>query len=473
LAQSDRDGQQPSLVFTDEDLDALFSSRLNAQLLALSKDGFLNPRHSLLETEPNLPIAPDLVAPRTANGLFTRKTGALAGAAIAVVAGTSLIQSTSHPADYTGKTQLLVEPPTNSQPSARSAATQVKPAAPSIDYATQVQILWSPKLLSPVVKHLQSQYPDLNYDRLAQNLEITHEDGAKTLEISYRDTDPQKVQVVLKQVTQAYLQYSQICQTKACRALQFVEQRLPQVQRQVQLVQQKLAQFQQHYGTNNPDQLGKQLLQRRDGLAQRQSQLNIQAAEVSSRYAVLQRQLGLAADNAGANPLLQQNAHYNQLLQQLQSDADRLATELAHPQADPKTIQILQQRYQQDVVQLSQAAQETVLRSSLGQHSQSQPDDEPAKIRVRTLLQWVDAAHQMHTIQITQRAIAQAEKLLSIQVQQWAVLARQYSEIQQELEAATGTLALYQTRQADFKAQIEPPVSWKVISPPVMQFASH
>jgi uncharacterized protein involved in exopolysaccharide biosynthesis len=97
----------------------------------------------------------------------------------------------------------------------------------------QIQVLWSPKLLAPVVQQLQTQYTDLNYDTLAQKLDITHRDGDKTLEIRYQDPDPQKVQAVLEKVSHAYLQYSQQCRSNLCRELQFVEQRLPQIQKQV------------------------------------------------------------------------------------------------------------------------------------------------------------------------------------------------------------------------------------------------
>src|SRR5579883_1246378 len=113
---------------------------------------------------------------------LNRRTWALAGAAIATVAGTSLVQMANQPAQYEGKFQLLVEPGTVASTQANTPSHAKALPAPSLDYATQIQVLWSPKLLAPVVQQLQTQYADLNYDTLAQKLTITHRDGTTTLD---------------------------------------------------------------------------------------------------------------------------------------------------------------------------------------------------------------------------------------------------------------------------------------------------
>jgi len=425
----------------------------------------------------NAAIAPP-VAARTQPGFFNRRTGALAGAAIATVAGTSLIRLADQPATYEGKFQLLVEPAgtteSTAQAAAQSAAQQATLAAPSLDYASQMQVLWSPKLLAPVVQQLQTQYADLTYETLSQKLEITHQDGEKTLSIAYQDTDPKKVQAVLDTVSQTYLQYSQACRKSLCRELNFVEQRLPQLKTQVTIAQQNLQQLQQRYDIREPQALGQQLSQRSSVLLQQRQDLQIRLTEARTQLAILQSRLG-QPDGLAAQ-WLSQNDRYRLLLSQFQAIADQLAVELARPQPDATRLQTLKQRYQQVSVQMTEAAQQPIaaqLTQAISDFQANKTTDYAQVSRQQTVLEWVTAANQVQLLEISQQAIVQTEAHVNQQIKAWAVLSRQYDELNLELKFATDNLDLYEAKRAELQTFVQPKSGWQLAEAPAVEQISH
>jgi uncharacterized protein involved in exopolysaccharide biosynthesis len=409
------------------------------------------------------------------SSLFNRRTGAIAGAAIATVAGTGLIRLADQPATYEGKFQLLVESAGTIEPTAQTAANQAAIAAPSIDYASQIQVLWSPKLLSPVVQQLQSQYADLTYDTLSQKLDIAHRDGEKTLELTYQDTDPKKVQAVLENVSQAYLQYSQACRTSLCRELDFVERRLPQLQQQVAVAQQNLQTLQQQHGISEPTALGQQLSQRLTVLTQQRQDLQIRLTEVRTQAAILERRTG-QTETGQVKQALSQNDRYQALLSQFQTIAEQLTVELTRPQPDSTTLQALKQRYQQVSAQMTQAAQQPIaakLAQAIADFQANKTTDYTAVTHQQTLLEGVTAATQVQALTISQQAIAQTEEPIKQQIKQWAALARHYDELNLELKFATDNLNLYETKRAALKQSAPAQTRWQLTEAPAIEQVSH
>ena len=444
---------------------------------------------SLLELEANQPQPPieavpldwgnAAISPQKSSSLFNRRTGALAGAAIALVGGATLVQLANQSDQYEGKFQLLVESGAETTVPVTQANAQATRSTPTIDYASQIQVLWSPKLLTPVVQQLQTQYTDLNYDTLAQKLDITHRDDDKTLEIRYQDPDPQKVQAVLEKVSHAYLQYSQQCRTNLCRELQFVEKRLPQIQKQVGVAQQNLQTLQQRHGMTEPTALGQQLSQRSDVLTQQRQALQIRLIEARTQLAILQQRSGqprLSPTDADlAEQALTRNDRYQALLAQLRTIADQLAVELARPQPDSATLQPLKQRYQVISAQMTEAAQAPIARQlaqAIADFQIGKTTDYTAIVQQQNLLEWVTAATQVQVLTLTEQVIAQTSGHVQQQIKQWAVLARQYAELNLELKFATDNLNLYTAKRTELQQFMTPRTNWQLTTAPTVEQVS-
>ena len=423
---------------------------------------------------------------------FNWEAGLLVSTAIAAVASSYLIPVDHYLAKYEGNLQLSLEPKEENASRSNSGNAQVEIPAISIDYETQARILWSPKLISPVIARLQKQYPDLSYDRLSHNLKITHPEGSRTLEISYKDTDTQRTRAVLEQLSQAYLKYSQESPGNNDSALQFVEKRVPELKREVAQIQEKMRQFQQQHGLADPDALGQQLAQQSNALTQQQQDLQSQLLEARTAYAVLEQRLAESfeqvpehqSENQYKNQLLesqrlesqrlesqllnQPNPDYQELLNQFQLTATQLTVERIRPESDLEANrakqQALERQYQQLSEKLSQAIQQPLSERLAQINSGSSPENSQGANRLERLMELKVTDNQVRMLEISLGAIVQTKAQLGNRIKQWAGLARQYDQLQLELQITTNKLNLSLAKQAELQTFIQ--AAWQVIAPP-------
>ncbi|HEY9626082.1 MAG TPA: hypothetical protein V6C84_02165 [Coleofasciculaceae cyanobacterium] len=412
---------------------------------------------------------------RLLSQVFNRRTGAFVGVAIAAVAGSRLVQVEPHATEYEGKLQLSLEPKAgNTGQSSLASATNGSVPTPSIDYETQARVFWSPKLLSPAIADLQQKYPDLTYERLTRDLKITHPEGTKNLEIRYQGTDAQKTQVVLEKLSEVYLKYSQDAPTNSNTALQFIAERLPQLQEQVARAEEMMQEFPRQYGMENPDQLGQRLSEQSNALRQQQQDLLNQLIEAHTSYAVLQRQLDAHSEHLAENQrlenrqaesqlLAQQSPRYQELLTEFQSIALQLVTARSEVGFEPSAERQLEQQYQQLSEELAEAAQQSLV-DRLTQMTAADAVDYQEINRLEALISLKAAENQVRMIEISYEAIAQTRVSLGDKIKQWAGLARQYDALELEVQLATDKLNVSLAKQAELQTFIQS--AWQVIAPP-------
>ena len=139
---------------------------------------------------------------------------AVFGVTTVVTAGVYLWTINQTP-EYKGSFQILVESPN---------LTEIEDSLPvennqALDYNSQVEILQSPKLMSEIIKTIQTRYPEMTYDSLFNQktgqtywkpdiLSIKPLKNTRIVEVSYQDSEPQKVQFILEKVAEGYLKYS-------------------------------------------------------------------------------------------------------------------------------------------------------------------------------------------------------------------------------------------------------------------------
>src|SRR4028118_326025 len=99
-----------------------------------------------------------------------RRLFIIAGVAIAVSSGVAAKVLKQVP-NYEGKFQLLIGPVSGdkvdklTQSLGQSADFQVE----GPDYETQIQVLWSPQVMSPIVNKIKARYPDIDYNTLRRD----------------------------------------------------------------------------------------------------------------------------------------------------------------------------------------------------------------------------------------------------------------------------------------------------------------
>lgn len=394
-----------------------------------------------------------------------RRAPVMAAAALVlggISGGLIVWKAKATPATYKGSFRVLVEPVTAegrlaklsllAQTGNNTGASEISrlgvDSSDLVDYETQIRVLTSPKLMAPVVKQLQARYPEISYNSLTNQLEIARvsydkdgkQQGTKILAVAYSDRDPNKINYVLEQLSNAYLKYSlQERLTSLNQGVQFIDDQLPALQKRVDLLQGQLQKLRQQYTLNEPETTGRSLTEQSQRLKEQRDDVQAQLAQIKSNYETRQRQL--TADNTISVLSDERNqlGTYNELTSQLQKTEAQLALQSSRFTEDSPTIRDLREKQQN-------------LRNLLAQEAKRSLDNVAGKIQ---------------ELEARDRSLAIAEAEVTKKVQEYPAVVRRYSDLDRELKVATDSLKQFlekrETLQLD-ASQREIP--WEIIAPP-------
>lgn len=389
--------------------------------------------------------------------ILRRRLRVVLGVAIALTLVTiplAIWSANRKPAQYAGSFQLLVEPVTADAQLKRltldaqqgpGEALQTAPTA--LDYPTQIEILQSPKILAPVLKALQAQYPTLSYGRLLSNLTIgrvkpknagKNAEGTKILGFTYQDSDPGLTEAVIKELAATYLKYSlQERQTNIGQGVKFIDNQLPQLQQRVNTLQRQLQAFRQQNAIINPDLQGSQAAGQSGALQQQQFDTAAILAEKQTRLSTLAQQ----SARANTVTVLAESPQYQALLGKYQEIQSQIALESARSHEENPTLQSLRDK-QRNMEQLLRQESQRVLGK---------------------------AGDDIQILQARNQAINRAKGEVDQKIQAYPALARQFTDLDRELKVATSSLTEFLTKREALQidaAQKEVP--WELVSPPAL-----
>ena len=385
-----------------------------------------------------------------------------------VTAAAALLTFTKEPV-YQGKFKLLVEPVAEEQENPLSLLQQ---DLGGLDYDSQIEVLQSPRVLNPIVETLQNKYPELEYEKLIRlkkpPLRIKQIDQTKILEVSYLDEDPQKIQFVLNNLSEAYLRYSlEERRVEVQQGLDFVENQLPEVENRVDELQGKVQKFRQQYNLINPEQQAETLATQLVNFEQKSFETQAELKETKSLYSLLQKQLGLQPQQALAASYLSESPRYQNLLDELQKVEVDLAQQSARFLPSNPSIQNLSERKDR-LLELLQKEANGVLGSNLANTVDSTPNlTSPSSLRLDLNQQYIQAANKIEILEIRQQALTEAISQLENLAKQMPAIARQYTDLKRELAVATESLTRFLTAQEELQLQgAQQALPWQVIARP-------
>lgn len=394
-----------------------------------------------------------------------RRAPVMAAAALVLggISGGFIVwKAKSTPATYRGAFRVLVEPVTAegrlaklsllAQTGNNTGASEISrlgiDSSDLVDYETQIRVMTSPKLMEPVVKQLQAKYPEINYNSLTNQLEISRvsydkdgkQQGTKILAVSYMDRDPNKINFVLEQLSNAYLKYSlQERLTSLNQGVQFIDDQLPALQKRVDLLQGQLQKLRQQYTLNDPDSTGRALTEQSQRLREQRDNVQAQLAQLKSNYTTRQRQL--AADNTISVLADERNqlGTYNELISQLQKTEAQLALQSSRFTEDSPTIRDLREKQQN-------------LRNLLAKEAQRSLDNVAGKIA---------------ELEASDSSLAIAEAEVTKKVQEYPSVVRRYSDLERELKVATDSLKQFLEKRENLQLDAsQREIPWEIIAPP-------
>jgi capsular exopolysaccharide synthesis family protein len=403
-----------------------------------------------------------------------RRLLVIAGVAIAVTSGV-VAKVLKEVPNYEGKFQLLVGSLSGeddkfkklSQSLDQSFSDKVK----DIDYETQIQVLWSPQVMSPILDKIKARYPDITYDALRSKLTISRFAETKILEVRYQDSDPDKIQFILEQIANGYVKYSQEEQQDTVQqGLKFVNEQTGILQERVSTLQQKLQNFRQDYNIIDPQTQGQLLTTRIGEIVKQRQETQSQLGEAEKLYTELKTQLGqlgVSPEQAIAASALSEAPRYQQVLNKLAEVENKIAIESARFTEESPTIQALRQQQQNLMPLLTQEAATAVGNIASGVPSKPESLASPSSVRLDLTQKLVDASNQKQVLQVRRDAIAKAETALGQQLRDLASIARQYTDLQRDLTVATESLNRFltvrETLQIDQAQKTRP---WQQINKP-------
>lgn len=428
-------------------------------------------------------------------GVLRRQVAIIAGVTVMVTTASAAWTATRSPM-YEGRFQIMVEPLKSNESELLKLLSQTlqqdvneitKQNTTALDYNALMEVLKSPKVIDPVVKELQTEYPEISYDQLVGNdvagkvpanrpgtLLMTRiakgKEESRVIEVRYRDANPQKITSILDKVSHSYRKYSiEQQQTNLRQGIKFVEQQIPKLQLRVNTLQGQLQSFQQRYGVYSPQMQGEQLLKRLDDVKVQKLETERKFLEARALYTSLQNQLGMQQNSAIAASALSESPQYQQILTRIREIEAKIATETVRFNEASPVIQSLREQRQKLLPLLNQEARLALGSQPRGEGLSPEVVTYQNSVRRDLTKQLADSSNQMQSLDANLRVLTQAESQLNEQIKNYPVVARQYTNLQRDLQVASDTLNQLLAKQEALRVDAaQQEVPWEVIMPPAL-----
>lgn len=338
---------------------------------------------------------------------------------------------------YQGNFQLLVEPIDNDNIGKLTLTDSNFANRSGLDYESQIQVLRSPEKLAKTIQQLQKTYPDITYSSLMGNLTIRRLGETKILEVTYKSNDPKKIKTVLDILSQHYLKYSlDQRQTKLRQGLQFVDKQLPDIQNRVSQLQKELQIFRQRYNFSDPESQSSAVASQIQTLTQQRLTLNQQIVAARTNYLSLQQPQEQIL-------ILNNSPNYQQLIAQQRQLEVQISGELARFAPNNPVIVTLQEK-KSNLIPLIQQEARRILTIKIAE--------------AESTLKKVEADNQL---------LIQTEQQLQQKLNQLPVLARQYADIQRNLQLANESLTRFLASREKLQIEVaQTELPWSLIQAP-------
>ncbi|MEG3908395.1 polysaccharide biosynthesis tyrosine autokinase [Microcoleus sp. w1-18aA5] len=382
---------------------------------------------------------------------------------------------------YQGDFRMLVEPVTTEARIADPSALANRGeggAVPnrdffSLDYATQLEILKSPQMLSAIVKQVQKRYPKVTEKILEKELIVLRigEDErtlTKILEVRFMENDTNLVEFVLQETKKKYLKYSlDERKTRIGEGVKFIEDQLPGLNKRVNSLKSELQVIQEKQKITNPQEQGAQLIQQVRTVETLELETQRLLQEQKTLYANLQKQLDFTPNEAIAASALSEEPQYKELLTKVKEVEGQIAVETARFKSANPIVEALERKRANLVALLNQQTDRILGQNLVGTQANSKVQNFQNSIRIGLIKQLVDTANQVEVLEARLQAITQTKNNLNRQATEFPTIARRYNELQQQLEVAARTRDQLLSQRETLRVQAaQSQVPWEIISEP-------
>jgi succinoglycan biosynthesis transport protein ExoP len=387
------------------------------------------------------------------------------------------------PSSYQGSFRVLVEPVTTeakiTEPTALAIADGKVPDAKAfgLDYATQIEILKSPKMLSAIVEQVKSRYPHFSRAELENGLVVQRSGSDKTqlpdqkvkiIDVFYQGEDAKKVQFVLETTSDTYLKYSLDERKKRIgEGVEFIEDQLPGLKQRVDTLRTQLQQMQQQYQITDPQGDAQAFVTQLRQVTAQQLDTQKQLQEQRKLYNNLQKELNLSPSEALAASALSEDPTYRDLLAKVKEVENQIAVESVRFLPDSPNIQALQVKRQSLVSLANQEVNRLLGRNLAGVTRNPQVLGFQNSVRLALIKQLLDTTNQLQILEVSNQALGNNKAVLEQQVQRFPAVARKYVDLQRQVEIANRTFDQLLSQRESLRVQAaQKQVPWELVAQP-------
>lgn len=409
---------------------------------------------------------------------FKRKALIIIGI-VALASGGIVYQIKGSKKTYQGDFRMLVEPVTTeariADPSALANREGGVPSQDffSLDYATQLEILQSPQMLSEITKKVKKQDPKFTEEILKKGLLVlrlgeTELNKTKILEVRFLGQDPKLVELVLQETKKKYLKYSlDERKSRIGEGVKFIEDQLPGLNKRVNDLKSELQIIQQQQRIADPKEQGAQLIQQVRNIETLQLETQRLLEEQKILYANLQKQLDFTPNEAIAASALSEEPQYKELLTKVKEVEGQIAVETARFKSANPIVEALERKRANLIALLNKQTDRILGQNLVGTQANSKVQNFQNSIRIGLIKQLVDTANQVQVLEARNQAITQTRNNLDRQAKEFPTVARRYNELQQQLDIAARTRDQLLTQRETLRVQAaQSQVPWEIISEP-------
>ncbi|MBF2025198.1 MAG: polysaccharide biosynthesis tyrosine autokinase [Oscillatoriales cyanobacterium C42_A2020_001] len=404
--------------------------------------------------------------------VLLRRRNWLIGTFVSVVSAAAVATLLMKPA-YQSYMQLLVEPNYQGKRGQTQNDLSFADSNVEVDYSTQLTLMRSSQLLEKALNSLKNEYPDLEVAEVQKNLLLLQVEDAKVktkvFQVVYRSDDSEKTQRVLQAIQKVYQDYNREQQKqRLSKGLAFVDEQLPQVQKQVAQSESNLERFRKSQNLVDPELQAKALIDALSLVRDEQRKNDAQIREAAARYAELQQQLARSPANAITTNRLSQSARYQTLLNEIQKTELFLTQTRTRYTDESPVVKKIIERLNDQRAMLKQEA-ERVLGSVSPQLATGrlQKEGQLGDTDQALTTQLVEARVALQALQARQQSLQRSEQALSAEQRRFPRLLAEYGRLQPKVQVDRETLQqLLKARQELALETARGGFDWQVVEEP-------
>ncbi len=195
---------------------------------------------------------------------------------------------------------------------------------------TEAEIIRSVPVVQKTIKQLNLKEKDgtlLDYEDFLENLTVSDIKKTDVLQVSYKDSEPQKAAKVVNTLMAAYLEYNVSSHRKAATAArEFIEKQLPKAEAVVSKAEAELASFKEKNKVYALQEEASQSIQALGNLQTQVGDIKTKLADALARSQQIRNQLNVTTQQALNMTSLNQAAGVQDVLKEVQQVESQLAS---------------------------------------------------------------------------------------------------------------------------------------------------